>query len=72
MSSICACEELFLNNLINNYKSFKLIFIFSGYVIAHPINKTLRPVDGCACEKFSCGCCLYMDVPEIWLNDTGE
>ncbi|KAG8194990.1 hypothetical protein JTE90_008168 [Oedothorax gibbosus] len=48
-------------------------FVFAlGFTVAnaYPINKSLHPVDGCVCEKFSCGCCLYMDVPEIWLNNT--
>ena len=26
---------------------------------------------GCECIGYNCGCCVYMDVPKLGLNDTG-
>lgn len=26
---------------------------------------------GCSCYKYTCGCCAHLEVPKIYLNDTG-
>ncbi|GBL91471.1 hypothetical protein AVEN_136952-1 [Araneus ventricosus] len=50
-----------------------LLFIcFASYVLGKPVK--LREAenvrDGCACENFTCSCCVDLVIPQISLNDS--
>ncbi|XP_076322514.1 uncharacterized protein LOC143231760 isoform X2 [Tachypleus tridentatus] len=39
------------------------------YIVSHNITKWVD--SGCECQNYSCGCCAYLDIPRVRLNDTG-
>jgi len=52
---------------VTRIQAQSLVFISSSKGTHSAVSKDT----GCECIGYNCGCCVYMDVPKLGLNDTG-
>ena len=63
----CSCDNSWFPSTPSSIYAYLSVLRTSD-----PSSPLLDNSTGCQCINYNCGCCLHLDLPSIYVNDTGQ